>query len=102
VLASKEEEGGRIASSTLNIDKAVDKAFENMSFKQLLGQSPSILAGITKAKEELLEKLHLKTVGDIAQWKFADIADSIYTLSKFEDALDKTPKSRKALKAKKA
>lgn len=84
MLASKEETDGRLATSQLNIDKAVDKAFDFTSFKELLKQPPSALSGLSIAHDAVLEELHIKTISDIAHWKFAATADSIITLAKFE------------------
>ena len=45
-LAAVEESGARSTECVMNIDEAVDKAFEKKPFKELLDAPPSALQGL--------------------------------------------------------
>ena len=69
----------------INVNKAVDKAFESKSLKQIADAPVSALEGLSDEQGKLLEKLGIKTIGDLGNWKFANWARSIVELAKLEE-----------------
>ncbi len=70
----------------MNINKAVDKAYESKSFKDLADAPVSALQGISEADAILLQKaFKVKTVKDLAKLKFVKWAQAIITLSELEN-----------------
>ncbi|RZS40702.1 hypothetical protein EV193_10311 [Herbihabitans rhizosphaerae] len=68
----------------LNVNKLVDKAYEDKSFSELLAAPPSALEGLTTKHDEVLAGLGIKTVGDLAKWKYAERAAAIAALAEFQ------------------
>jgi predicted flap endonuclease-1-like 5' DNA nuclease len=68
----------------VNIDKAVDKAYETKSIKDILAAPPSALAGLTEKHDEVLASLGVKTVEQLGSWKYAEVARSLVALAKHE------------------
>lgn len=83
VLAAVEET--RVAGSVMNIDKAVDKAFETKTLKELLEAPLSALQGLTTKADDVLKSLGVKSVGDLADFKYAQWAEAIVAMGKFEE-----------------
>lgn len=70
----------------MNVNKAVDKAYESKSFKDLADAPVSALQGISEADAILLQKaFKVKTVKDLAKLKFVKWAQAIVTLSELEN-----------------
>jgi hypothetical protein len=64
-----------------NIDKFLDKAFEQHEFADLVNAPVSALEGVSDADGEALAKaLGIKTIGDLATNKFVLWAQAITTL----------------------
>lgn len=84
-LAATEEEGSRHAESLMNINKALDKSHEAMSFRELVDGPVSALQGISETKAAMLHELGVTTIGDLAKLKYSSWAESIVYLSKFEE-----------------
>lgn len=60
---------------SVNLEKALDKAYENKDLKDILDAPPSALAGLTeKHDEQLKEALGVKTIRDLGTNKFVAIA----------------------------
>ena len=68
----------------VNIDKALDKAYETKSIADILAAPPSALAGLTERHDEVLAGLGIKTVEQLGNWKYADVARSLVALSRHE------------------
>jgi hypothetical protein len=69
----------------MNINKAVDKAFETKSFKDLAESPVSALQGLSEGDSELLLKaFNVKSVRDLANLKYVKWAQAIVTLSETE------------------
>jgi hypothetical protein len=69
---------------SINIYKALDKEYQNKSLKEILDAPISAFAGISEDGQKVLERFHIKTIGDLANWKFAVFARAIQDLSKAE------------------
>jgi predicted flap endonuclease-1-like 5' DNA nuclease len=87
-----EEEGGGHAQSgsaaaiMMNINKGVDKAYETQSFKEILQAPVHALQGIgEKAAGATWQQLGVKTINDLANWKYAKWAEALHVVSKYED-----------------
>lgn len=83
-LAAAEEET-RPLESAMNINKALDKAYETRSFQELVNAPVSALQGISEAKGVMLHELGVSTINDLAKLKYCHWAESIVWLSKFEE-----------------
>ncbi len=69
----------------MNINKAVDKAFENKSFKELADSPVSALQGVSEGDAKLLkDAFKVKTVRDLAKLKYVKWAQAIVTLADTE------------------
>ncbi len=68
----------------VNINKLVDKAYEEKSIKEILDAPPSALEGLTPRHDEILAELKIKTVRDLANWKHALNARALDQLAAHE------------------
>lgn len=70
----------------MNVNKALDKAYENKSFKELVDAPVDALQGVSAGDAELLLKaFNVKTIGDLARLKFVRMASAIVTAADFEE-----------------
>lgn len=67
---------------TVDLDKALDKAYENLTLPEVLAAPVAGIAGLTDAHGEALAALKIKTIGDLGRNKYvryavalADLAD---------------------------
>lgn len=66
-----------------DIAKFLDKAYEQMEFKDLVNAPVSALEGVSDADGEALQKAFgIKTIGDLATNKFVLWAQAINTLGR--------------------
>ncbi len=66
---------------SVNLDKALDKAYENSSLEEILAAPPSALAGLTEKHDELLAGLGIKSVRDLGVNKYFALAGVLVALS---------------------
>ncbi|WP_409489828.1 hypothetical protein [Amycolatopsis sp. cmx-11-12] len=66
---------------SLNLNKLVDKAWEDKGINELLDAPPSALEGLTKKHDELLAEFKIKTVRDLGNWKYAAKAHALVQLA---------------------
>ncbi len=66
---------------SVNLDKALDKAYENSSLAEILAAPPSALAGLTEKHDELLAGLGIKSVRDLGVNKYFALAGVLVALS---------------------
>jgi len=70
----------------MNINKAVDKKYENKSFKEIADSPADALQGLSSGDAELLFKaFNVKTVRDLATLKYVKWAQAIVNLEGTED-----------------
>ena len=70
----------------MNINNAVDKAFETKSLKEIANSPVDALQGISEAKGKLLEEaLGIKTISDLANNKYIKWAQAISILAEREE-----------------
>lgn len=66
----------------MNLNKALDKAYEGKSLKELADAPVAALAGVSDADAELLLKaFNVKTIRDLAQLKYVRWAQGIVSLA---------------------
>ena len=66
----------------MDINKAVDKAYEGKSFKEIADAPVSALQGVSDGDAEKLKAaFNVKTVKDLANLKYVKWAQAITTLS---------------------
>jgi hypothetical protein len=66
----------------MNLNKALDKAYEGKSLKELADAPVAALAGVSEADAELLQKaFNVKTIRDLAQLKYVRWAQGIVNLA---------------------
>ena len=69
----------------MDINKAVDKAFEKMSFKELANAPVSALQGVSDGDADFLGKaFKVKTVKQLANLKYVKWAQAIVTFADLE------------------
>jgi hypothetical protein len=67
---------------SVNLDKGLDKAFENVSLEELLQAPPSALAGLTERHDQVLaETFGIKTLADLGSNKYFALAGALVALS---------------------
>jgi len=84
-LAETETEGGRLEGSMMNVDKMVDKAYETKSLKEILASPIAALQGLSDGAGALLGELKVKTVDDLAIFKYCRWAEAIVVASTQEE-----------------
>ena len=66
----------------MQIDKALDKAYEQMSFKELADAPVDALQGVSEGDAvKLKEAFNVKTIRDLATLKYVRWAQAITTLA---------------------
>lgn len=65
----------------MKFGKLVDKAWEEMTAAEILAAPPSALEGLTERHDEALASIGIKTVGDLANWKYAKRAAALAALA---------------------
>jgi len=75
------EEGISHMAVSVNLDKSLDKAYENSSLDEILAAPPSALAGLTEKHDELLAGLGIKTIRDLGSNKYFAVAGVLVALS---------------------
>lgn len=66
---------------SVDLDKALDKAYENTSLKDILDASPAALAGVTDSDaEHLAAAFNIKTVRQLGTNKFFAVAAALAAL----------------------
>jgi predicted flap endonuclease-1-like 5' DNA nuclease len=61
--------------------KLVDKAWEDKTAAEILDAPPSALEGLTEKHDEVLAGIGIKTVGQLANWKYAKRAAALAALA---------------------
>ena len=70
----------------MNINKALKKAYEGKSFKELVNAPVSALQGVSENDAKLLEEaFKVKTVKDLAKLKFVVWAQAIVNIAELEE-----------------
>lgn len=70
----------------MNINKAVDKAYETKSLKEIAAAPVDALEGVTPSDAELLMKAFgIKTIHDLGTNKYFLVAQAITTLATKEE-----------------
>jgi hypothetical protein len=68
-------------SVSVELSKALDKAYENKTLDEILNAPPSALAGLTEAHDkQLADALGIKTVADLGSNKFFALAGVLVAL----------------------
>ena len=70
----------------MNVNKIVDKAYEQKSFKEIANAPVAALQGVSDSDGKLLqEAFNVKTVADLAKLKYVKWAQAICTLAEGEE-----------------
>lgn len=69
----------------INVNKAVDKAYETKSLKEIADAPVAAIEGISEQSGRLLAELGIRTIRDLGEWKFANWARAIVELAKLEE-----------------
>lgn len=66
---------------SVNLEKALDKAYESKSLAEILDASPAALAGVTDADAKHLEEaFNIKTVRQLGSSKYFAVAAALVAL----------------------
>ena len=87
IMSETEQDQGRQAQCMMNINKGVDKAYETLTLKGIVQSPVAALQGISDAKGVLFADVGVVTIGDLADLKYCKWAESIVTLSKYEEQI---------------
>lgn len=69
-------------SISVNLAKALDKAYENKTLDEILAAPPSALAGLTEEHDKkLADALGIKTIGELGSNRFFALAGVLVALS---------------------
>ena len=72
--------------NVMNIDKFVDKKYEQMSLKELVNAPVDAISGVSENDAKLLlEAFNVKTIADFAKLKYVRWAQAICILASGED-----------------
>ncbi len=70
----------------MNINFALDKAYETKPLKELVDAPVAALQGVSEGDAELLKKaFNVKTIGDLANLKYVRWAQAIVALAETEE-----------------
>lgn len=78
------QDGKRDPSSEMNLNKALDKEYETKALKEIAEAPVHALQGLADWTDSTFAKLNIKTVADLANWKYVTWAQAIVTLAQFE------------------
>ncbi|MCA1645642.1 MAG: hypothetical protein LC797_09310 [Chloroflexi bacterium] len=68
-------------SVSVNLEKGLDKAYENTSLTELLSAPPSALAGLTEKHDQVLaDTFNIKTVAEFGSNKYFALAGVLVAL----------------------
>jgi len=81
-LSETETEGGRLEGSLMNVDQMVDKAYETKTLKEIVAAPVAALQGVSEGCGTLFGDLGVKTVEDLASFKYCRWAEAIVVASK--------------------
>merc|ERR1711935_976526 len=93
VALAETETDFRPSGSTMNIDKAVDKAYESKKLSEIVESPVEALEGLSENAGRILGELGVKTVRDLANLKYCRWAEGVVTAAKYENTM--TEKERK-------
>eukprot|EP00411_Alexandrium_monilatum_P041628 CAMPEP_0175389768 /NCGR_PEP_ID=MMETSP0095-20121207/31061_1 /TAXON_ID=311494 /ORGANISM="Alexandrium monilatum, Strain CCMP3105" /LENGTH=315 /DNA_ID=CAMNT_0016688293 /DNA_START=17 /DNA_END=964 /DNA_ORIENTATION=- len=83
-LSALEEKGKREEGAGMNINKALVKKHEVDALQDIVKLPPSALQGLAEWTDLELASLHIKTIGQLGEWKFAKWSEWIVDLAEFE------------------
>jgi hypothetical protein len=69
----------------INVNKAVDKAYETKTLKEIADAPVAALEGLSEQSGKLLAELGIRTIRDLGEWKFANWSRAIVELAKLEE-----------------
>lgn len=69
---------------SINLDKKLDKAYENATTDELLAAPPSALAGLTEKHDELFAQLGITTLKDLGSNKYFAVAGALVAIAGHE------------------
>jgi hypothetical protein len=75
----------RKSTMPINVNKAVDKAYEGKSLNEILRAPVSALEGVSEETGRVLGDLGIRTVADLGQWKIATSARALVELARLEE-----------------
>lgn len=79
------EEVGSTSSSSMNLNKGVDKKFEHYPLQDMIQQPVHALQGLTPTAGDTFQSLGVRTVADLADFKYCKWAEAITIAAKFEE-----------------
>ena len=79
---------GRLDDSAMNMNKAIDKGHEHLTFHEILKLPVYVIQGISEKNETKLDAfkvLGIKTIEDLAKSKYFHWSNAIVTAAKYEE-----------------
>jgi len=69
----------------MNLDNALVKEYETKTLRELLKAPLSALEGLTEEADELFREMGVKTIRDLARFRFCKRAEAIVDLADYEE-----------------
>lgn len=89
-LAASEEVDGRSDDSVMNFNKGIDKECQDLPLSQLIEQPTHALKGIhPDTSGQTFQSLGVKTIKDLASFKYCQRAEAIVVAARFEESVSK-------------
>jgi len=80
----KAKKGGAPDEYQSNVNKCVDKAHEGKTLSEIIKLPPSALQGLAPKADASFAEYNIKTIKDLANWKYFAVAAAIAELAKVE------------------
>lgn len=71
-------------SVSMELGKVLDKAYEGKSLDEVLQAPPSALAGLTEKHDAILKDLGIKTIKDMATYKYFALANALARAGEYQ------------------
>ena len=88
ILSKVEEADSRGSAAKMNVNKGLDKAYEDLPLSEIVNLPVHALQGITESKGSLWASLGVKTVADLGQCKYCEWAEAFRVAARFEEPMD--------------
>lgn len=72
-------------SVSISLAKKLDKAYENVSLKEILDAPPSALSGLAEKHDEIFAQVGIKTIRDLGSNKYISFAQALVALEQQTD-----------------
>lgn len=72
----------------------MDKEYESKSFKEIIEAPVSAIEGLSKGASDLFEELKVKSIKDLAAFKYCLRAETICVLADYEQSMNESERKK--------